>query len=73
MWTRKGASGVDKKNRWKSESKWHIMKIRTFVWMLVIGFTILGTEGCRKGPSASKKNSKKIRKGKPVPCPMKDC
>ena len=49
------------------------MRIRNFIGMLLIAFTILGTEGCRKGPSTSKKNNKKIKSGKPMPCPLKDC
>ncbi len=42
---------------------------------LILSFTLLviGMDGCKKAPSSSKKNTKKIKKGKPIPCPIKDC
>jgi len=49
------------------------MKLKRFIWILLIGSMILGTEACKKGPSNTKKNNKKIKKGKPIPCPIKDC
>lgn len=41
--------------------------------MLMMGAILIGAEGCRKGPSKSKRNTKKIKRGKPIPCPIKDC
>jgi hypothetical protein len=45
-------------------------RIFLIAFLLVV---VLPHEGCRKGPSQSKKNNKKIKKGKPIPCPLKDC
>lgn len=41
--------------------------------MSILGIVLIGSEGCRKGPSSTKKNNKKVKKGKPIPCPIKDC
>lgn len=42
-----------------------------FIMLLFLVALTLG--GCRKGPSATYDNSKRIKRGKPVPCPIKDC
>ena len=49
------------------------MKLHRVFVILFLSLLVLGTEGCRKGPSPSKKNTKKVKKGKPIPCPIKDC
>lgn len=38
---------------------------------LLSSMIILG--GCRKGPSSSYSKKKQIKRGKPIPCPIKDC
>ncbi len=39
-----------------------------------MGAVLFGAEGCRKGPSSTHKtNKKKVKRGKPIPCPIKDC
>ncbi len=50
------------------------MKISKITFILFLGIILIGSEGCRKGPTAShKKNKKKVKRGKPLPCPIKDC
>ena len=49
------------------------MSWRKTISILMIACMIFGVEGCRKGPTPTKKNTKKIKKGKPIPCPIKDC
>ena len=50
------------------------MKFNKAILILFIGAILIGSEGCKKGPSSShKKNNKKIKRGKPIPCPIKDC
>ncbi len=48
-------------------------RFRKIVWIIVFGMVISGVEGCRRGPSTTKLNNKKIKKGRPIPCPIKDC
>ena len=42
------------------------MKLHKIIFILFIGFILIGSEGCKKGPSSShQKNKKKIKRGKP--------
>jgi len=49
------------------------MKWTRALFLLLILAMALPNEGCKKGPSKSRKNNKKVKKGKPIPCPIKDC
>jgi hypothetical protein len=42
-----------------------------FVLSLLAIMTV--ADGCKKGPSKTKYNTTKVKKGKPLPCPLKDC
>ncbi|MEQ9006343.1 MAG: hypothetical protein RLP12_00555, partial [Ekhidna sp.] len=60
--------------RQRNGSRRYIMKFNKAILILFIGAILIGSEGCKKGPSSShKKNNKKIKRGKPIPCPIKDC
>lgn len=43
------------------------------VLTLLLLVITMALSGCRKGPSASYDSSKKLKRGKPIPCPIKDC
>ena len=49
------------------------MKLNRFFILLSLVAILIASEGCRKGPSKTKRNTTKIKKGKPMPCPLKDC
>ena len=49
------------------------MNWKKIIYVVLISVFVIGLEGCKKGPSSSTKNNKKIKKGKPIPCPIKDC
>ena len=49
------------------------MRFSKLLAFSLLALVLFGSEGCRKGPTTSKKNTKKIKKGKPIPCPIKDC
>lgn len=49
------------------------MKLNRFFILLSLVTILMVADGCRKGPSKTKRNTTKIKKGKPMPCPLKDC
>jgi hypothetical protein len=49
------------------------MKMNRVFMILSMVAILMVADGCRKGPSQSKRNTTKIKKGKPMPCPLKDC
>ena len=50
------------------------LKPYKFFFILLLGSVVVGASGCRKGPVAShQKNKKKVKRGRPLPCPVKDC
>lgn len=50
------------------------MRFTKAILILFLGAILIGSEGCRKRPSSShQKNKKKVKRGKPIPCPIKDC
>lgn len=42
---------------------------KVHIGTIILGIALLLT-GCKQGPYSSKKQ---IKKGKPIPCPLKDC
>lgn len=50
------------------------MRISRIIWMFFLALILVGSDGCKKGPSSThQKNKKKVKRGKPLPCPIKDC
>lgn len=47
------------------------MKLKLFFTLCLALFLSIGTQSCRKGPTKTHRG--KIKKGKPIPCPIKDC
>lgn len=40
------------------------------VWIMGL---LIAVSACHPGPSSSINKKKQIKKGKPIPCPVKDC
>ncbi|RED93187.1 hypothetical protein C7460_12626 [Marinoscillum furvescens DSM 4134] len=43
------------------------------IGLLVLLSLAVTFSACRKGPSSSIDKKRQIKKGKPIPCPIKDC
>jgi len=49
------------------------MKLKKLFILLSLLAIMAVADGCKKGPSKTKYNTTKVKKGKPLPCPVKDC
>lgn len=55
--------------RMKKHIRYRVSKLSLFAMLLV---ALVGVGSCQRQPS-NYRNKKKIKKGKPLPCPQKDC